>query len=136
LGSNPSSLLPYPIETIPSQVLVTTDSEDPEFVDAIKAKGWTMIPKETIDRLRREDGDWYPMLVENVALSLGKGFVGTEGSTSKLFSPSPKTVDSFGVAELTVRCFFLSQVSILNGRRVQEWHSGPKPIYVGWDSPY
>ena len=65
-------------------MLVTTDETSPAYLAEIDALGW-IVMNHTALGTREEYGVWYPSLVDNVVLSLGKGFVGTGGSTSEYF---------------------------------------------------
>ncbi|KAL7410456.1 hypothetical protein BDY24DRAFT_417997 [Mrakia frigida] len=70
------------------QVLFTTDEMDPKFLREITEKrGWKTVNEELSMRIRREWGDWeYPTLIDNVLLSRGKGFVGTQTSTMSIIN--------------------------------------------------
>lgn len=85
VAASPSGDHPFDLSTPPTQVVVTTDSDDPVFLEAIRKRGWKTVDREISERIRKERGDWYPMLIENVILSLGRGFVGTQGSTSRFY---------------------------------------------------
>ncbi|KAF5326229.1 hypothetical protein D9611_000410 [Ephemerocybe angulata] len=79
---------------VPS-VFITSDEKEPLFWDEISALGWRFInhtAEKTLDRY----GEWYPPLIDTVALSLGVGFVGTLDST----------------------------FSTLSARRVEDWNRG------------
>lgn len=79
-----TDIYPFDTSSPPKNVLITTDSIDPDILAAIHAKGWKIVPQELSDRLRREDGDWMPTLIDIVLLSFGRAFVGTAGSTCEL----------------------------------------------------
>ena len=63
-------------------VLVTTDETSPAYLAEIAALGWIVMDHAAL-RTSETYGVWYPSLVDNVVLSLGKGFVGTGSSTSE-----------------------------------------------------
>lgn len=71
------------------------DETDPKFWEEMTSYGWSYfdhIAERTVERY----GDWYPLLLDKVALSMGVGFIGTEPST----------------------------FSALNAMRVADWNNG------------
>jgi hypothetical protein len=74
---------------------VYSDETDPTFWKEITDLGWIYFDhtaERTVERL----GAWYPLLIDKVALSMGRGFVGTQSST----------------------------FSVLNAMRVEDWNNG------------
>jgi hypothetical protein len=71
------------------------DERDLNFWKEISSFGWAYF-NHTTERTTEVLGEWYPILIDKVALSFGLSFVGTAGST----------------------------FSILNGRRVEDWNNG------------
>jgi len=59
-------------------VIMTSDERDPEWWADVKKLGWKTPDHSTTEELH---GRWYPLLIDAVIQSGGKGFVGTEGST-------------------------------------------------------
>ncbi|EJT99488.1 hypothetical protein DACRYDRAFT_55580, partial [Dacryopinax primogenitus] len=65
-------------------VLLTSDETD--------ASWWASLPptygqiNHTLYRTEEKYGEWYPSVLDSVFLSLGSGFVGTEGSTMSLLA--------------------------------------------------
>lgn len=84
----PASSSSYPIQnSSPTKhVLVSTDSTDPDLLASVQAKGWKIVTKELSDRIRAQEGDWMPTLIDTVLMSLGRSFVGTADSMSKCCS--------------------------------------------------
>ncbi|KAF6754168.1 hypothetical protein DFP72DRAFT_1009754 [Ephemerocybe angulata] len=78
-----------------TRVIVASDESDPKFWEEVTSFGWNYLD-HTVERTMERYGEWYPVLIDKVALSIGIGFVGTEGST----------------------------FSILNARRVEDWNGG------------
>ncbi|KAL7409845.1 hypothetical protein BDY24DRAFT_436766 [Mrakia frigida] len=76
-------------------VVVTTDESDPEYLAEITALGWFLVDHHALNT-KHVHGIWYPSLIDNVVLSLGRGLVGTKSST----------------------------MSILASRRVEDWNGG------------
>ncbi|KAJ2914438.1 hypothetical protein MD484_g5967, partial [Candolleomyces efflorescens] len=76
-------------------VYVASDERDLSFWQEIESFGWTYL-NHTTERTTERLGEWYPLLIDKIALSLGVGFVGTSAST----------------------------FSILNARRVEDWNGG------------
>ncbi|KAB5589266.1 hypothetical protein CTheo_7283 [Ceratobasidium theobromae] len=68
-------------------VLVTSDEQDPGWWDQVAALGpeWRWIDHKT-ERTAEKYGDWFTLLLDAVFQSLGKGFVGTSGSTMSQFA--------------------------------------------------
>ncbi|TFK25220.1 hypothetical protein FA15DRAFT_703919 [Coprinopsis marcescibilis] len=63
-----------------SHVLVSSDETDPEFWKNMTAYGWNFIDHSK-EMTSVRFGDWYPPLIDQVALTFGAGFVGTDRST-------------------------------------------------------
>ncbi|KZO90789.1 hypothetical protein CALVIDRAFT_374962 [Calocera viscosa TUFC12733] len=68
-----------------SRVLVTSDERNPAWWSEVEGLGYTAINHTALDTEGRF-GEWYPSVLDSVFLSLGKGFVGTEGSTMSLLA--------------------------------------------------
>jgi len=71
------------------------DETDAAFWEEMHSFGWSRIDHEA-ERTEERYGKWYVMLIDNVALSMGVGFVGSGSST----------------------------FSLLNARRVEDWNDG------------
>jgi hypothetical protein len=98
VASGTSSLLNLisPVHALTvDDILLLTDEQDPTFWQEIESFGWTYL-NHTTERTTERLGEWYPLLIDKIALSLGVGFVGTSAST----------------------------FSILNARRVEDWNRG------------
>ncbi|KAF6754171.1 hypothetical protein DFP72DRAFT_899560 [Ephemerocybe angulata] len=78
-----------------TRVLVASDERDPEFWKEVSGYGWHYI-NHTVERTLERYGEWYPVLIDTTALSIGSGFVGTKSST----------------------------FSVLTARRVEDWNGG------------
>ncbi|RXW21216.1 hypothetical protein EST38_g4629 [Candolleomyces aberdarensis] len=76
-------------------VYVASDEQSPTFWQEIESFGWIYL-NHTTERTTERLGEWYPILIDKIALSFGVGFVGTAAST----------------------------FSILNARRVEDWNNG------------
>lgn len=59
-------------------VIMTSDEDDPAWWTEVEAQGWKA-PDHT--KTESEYGRWYPVLIDAVIQSNGKGFVGTVQST-------------------------------------------------------
>ncbi|KIO28492.1 hypothetical protein M407DRAFT_22382 [Tulasnella calospora MUT 4182] len=87
-----------------TEVLVTSDEQDPAWWAQIDERGWAHIDhkaEQTVEKL----GRWYPTFIDGMHQSMGIGFVGTEGST----------------------------MSLLALKRVMDWNGG-LGVMVGWGS--
>jgi hypothetical protein len=82
--------LPASISPDSLRVLVTTDETDPEFLSDIKENlRWSVVDHaelDTLNKFREEKGWgeqcwWTPPILDQLFLSLGKGFVGSWDST-------------------------------------------------------
>lgn len=82
-----------------------TDEADPKFYDEVRSYGWSFL-NHTSERTVERYGEWHPILIDKVTLSMGIGFVGTDSST----------------------------FSILNARRVEDWNNGVTMLlnYYTW----
>jgi hypothetical protein len=78
------------------------DEKDPTFWREVEAEGWKHID-HAAERTLDKYGEWYPMVVDAVAQSLGAGFVGSIDST----------------------------VSMVSAKRVEDWNHGVTRV-VGW----
>jgi len=76
-------------------VLVASDELDPAWWATVEEIGWHRIDWEA-EGTEEQYSEWYPIILDSVALSLGKGFVGTVRST----------------------------LSLLAAKRVQDWEDG------------
>lgn len=56
-------------------VIVTTDESDPSYLSALTAEGWLVVNHSALWSVEGW-GKWYPTVVDNAILSLGKGFLG------------------------------------------------------------
>ena len=79
------------------------DETDPAFWKQMTDYGWDYL-NHTAERTEERYGEWYPLLIDKVTLSLGSGFVGTVGST----------------------------FSALNAWRVEDWNGGLSHITAPW----
>lgn len=81
------------------------DESDSMFYDEVRSYGWTFL-NHTSERTAELYGEWHPILIDKVSLSMGIGFVGTDSST----------------------------FSILNARRVEDWNNGVTVLlnYYTW----
>ncbi|EJD41495.1 hypothetical protein AURDEDRAFT_115423 [Auricularia subglabra TFB-10046 SS5] len=86
-------------------VVMTSDESDPEWWKGVRAKGWTWVD-HTAEKTVEKYGKWYPVLIDAVIQSMGRGFVGTDRST----------------------------MSMVAARRVEDWEDGPY-AYVRWGRP-
>ncbi|KAF8575748.1 hypothetical protein K439DRAFT_1397924 [Ramaria rubella] len=77
------------------KVLVASDEEDPVWWQAVQDFGWYRIDW-VAERTEEMYSEWHPIVLDSVALSLGKGIVGTTRST----------------------------LSLLAAKRVQDWEGG------------
>ncbi|KAG8893832.1 hypothetical protein FRC01_013329 [Tulasnella sp. 417] len=66
-----------------SDVLVTSDEEDPAWWAEIDKLGWAHIDHKA-ERTVEKHSRWYPTFIDAMHQSMGIGFVGTEGSTMSL----------------------------------------------------
>ncbi|KZT55635.1 hypothetical protein CALCODRAFT_518640 [Calocera cornea HHB12733] len=66
-------------------VLVTSDEQSPAWWSEVHALGYTSMNHTELNT-EGKYGEWYPSVLDAVFLSLGKGFVGTEGSTMSLLA--------------------------------------------------
>lgn len=64
----------------PEHILVTSDERHPDWWAQVRALGWRRIDHEA-EHTAEKHGKWYPPILDAVAQSLGKGFVGTDRST-------------------------------------------------------
>ncbi|CAE6442897.1 unnamed protein product [Rhizoctonia solani] len=64
------------------EILVTSDERDSSWWEQVSALGpeWRWID-HTIEQTSEKYGKWFPLLLDTVFQSMGKGFVGTEHST-------------------------------------------------------
>ncbi len=86
-------------------VLVTSDEQDKEWWEEVRLLGWFAIDHDK-EETEKKYGKWYPVMIDVVAQSLGKGFVGTDRST----------------------------VSVVSAKRVTDWNNGVYR-YVRWGWP-
>lgn len=77
------------------KVLVTSDEEDEEWWKTVEEYGWHRI-NWVAERTEELYSEWYPIVLDSIALSLAKGFVGTASST----------------------------LSMLAARRIEDWEQG------------
>ncbi|KAF6765971.1 hypothetical protein DFP72DRAFT_797144 [Ephemerocybe angulata] len=84
-------------------VLVASNEDDPDFWKTIDSYGWKYF-NHTSSRTVETYGEWHPLLLDKVALSLGVGFVGTMPST----------------------------FSVYNARRVEDWNDGVTRLLNYW----
>jgi len=89
----------------PQHVVMLSDEEDPAWWESIREVGWYS-PDHVAEDTVNKYGRWYPVLIDAVMQSSGIGLIGMHGST----------------------------MSLLAGRRVQDWHNG---VYkdVKWGTP-
>jgi len=89
---------------VPRHVVMLSDEQDPIWWDSIRDAGWFTTSDVSEDAAKY--GRWYPLLVDAVIQSSAVGVIGTTGST----------------------------MSILAGRRVEDWQNG---VYkeVKWGKP-
>ncbi|KAH9961361.1 hypothetical protein BC827DRAFT_343531 [Russula dissimulans] len=80
---------------IPRHVIMLSDEEDSDWWDLIRMAGWYTTGGVAEDAIDKY-GRWYPLLIDAVIQSSGVGLIGTAGST----------------------------MSLLAGRRIQDWHNG------------
>ncbi|KAJ3528897.1 hypothetical protein NMY22_g9222 [Coprinellus aureogranulatus] len=87
-------------------VLVASDESDPTFWEEVRSFGWAYLDHNS-EATFEKYGEWYPLLIDKVALSMGLGFVGTLRST----------------------------FSVLNGDRVEDWNGGVTKLldHYAWD---
>ena len=90
---------------LPAHSLHFTDENDPRFYDELRSYGWSYL-NHTAEATFEKYGEWYPLLLDKVALSMGLGFVGTQHST----------------------------FSVLNAARVEDWNGGVTTMmdYFSW----
>ncbi|KAI9512517.1 hypothetical protein F5148DRAFT_1279638 [Russula earlei] len=81
---------------VPQHVIMLSDEEDPAWWDSIRMVGWYTIDHVGEDTVNKYGSKWYPVLIDAVIQSSGIGLIGMESST----------------------------MSLLAGRRVQDWHNG------------
>lgn len=88
-------------------VIVTSDERDSKWWDQVAALGndWSWIDHNT-EKTAERYGNWFPLLLDAMFQSMGKGFVGTLGST----------------------------MSDLARKRVEDWHDGESAM-VHWGAP-
>jgi hypothetical protein len=79
------------------------DETDPAFWKQMTDYGWDYL-NHTAERTEERYGEWYPLLIDKVSLSLGSGFVGTVSST----------------------------FSTLNAWRVEDWNGGLSHLAAPW----
>lgn len=79
------------------------DESDLSFWEEVRSYGWSYL-NHTAEATFEKYGEWYPLLLDKVALSMGLGFVGTQSST----------------------------FSILNGDRVEDWSRGVVKMLDYW----
>lgn len=87
------------------RVLVTSDERAESWWKEVNDLGWVGIDHEK-EQTEEKYGKWYPVMIDVVAQSFGKGFVGTDRST----------------------------VSIVSGHRVVAWNNGSYR-HVRWGYP-
>ena len=80
-----------------------SDETDPAFWHQISEYGWDYF-NHTAERTSEKYGEWYPVLIDKVTLSMGSGFVGTIAST----------------------------FSFLNRWRVEDWNEGLSYLVTPW----
>lgn len=86
------------------RVLVTSDERDTAWWDEVRELGWVGIDHDK-EETEAKYGKWYPVMIDVVAQSLGKGFVGTDRST----------------------------VSVVSAKRVADWNNGVyRHVRWGW----
>ncbi|KIO25773.1 hypothetical protein M407DRAFT_75322 [Tulasnella calospora MUT 4182] len=78
-----------------TEVLVSSDEDDPEFWKDVRDLGWKYVDHEAMETVNNH-GLWYPALLDIVIHSRAAGFVGTDRST----------------------------MSLVAARRVNDWHGG------------
>jgi len=88
-----------------TKVLMTSDERDKSWWDEVRAKGWSWVDHD-VEQTEKNYGKWYPVLIDAVIQSMGKGFIGTAGST----------------------------MSMVAARRVEDWNQGIS-VYVRWGEP-
>jgi len=91
---------------VPQHVVMLSDEQDPAWWDSIRMVGWYTIDHVAEDTVNKYGSKWYPVLVDAVIQSSGVGLIGMDGST----------------------------MSLLAGRRVQDWHNGVFKN-VKWGTP-
>ncbi|KAI0068090.1 hypothetical protein BV25DRAFT_1793181 [Artomyces pyxidatus] len=91
---------------VPEHVIMLSDERDPGFWDAVRTMGW-YTPDHTAEDTVANYGRWYPLLIDAVIQASGLGLVGTDRST----------------------------MSLLAGRRVQDWNGGVY-LNVKWGTPH
>lgn len=81
-----------------TRVLVSSNEKDPRFWKTLRERyNWSYLNHTALRTLEDHGGrQWYPLLVDKIALSMGLGFVGTSPST----------------------------FSVYNARRVEDWNRG------------
>jgi hypothetical protein len=89
----------------PQHVVMLSDEEESDWWDSIRAVGW-YAPDHVAEDTVNKYGKWYPVLIDAVIQSSGIGLIGMDGST----------------------------MSLLAGRRVQDWHNGVFKN-IKWGSP-
>ncbi|KAJ2914442.1 hypothetical protein MD484_g5969, partial [Candolleomyces efflorescens] len=109
-----------------SHVLVASDEESQEFWDEIQSYGWRYI-----DHLSEGTyelyGEWYPVLIDKIAQSLGVGFVGTKSSTFSLLSA--RRVEDWNGDNLRNDTYYVTAFSI--GGFSNELIGAMQLIYLG-----
>ncbi|KAG9050344.1 hypothetical protein FS837_005965 [Tulasnella sp. UAMH 9824] len=85
-----------------TEVLVSSDEDDPEFWKDVRALGWKYVDHDAMGTAYNH-GLWYPSLLDIVIHARAAGFVGTDRST----------------------------MSLVAARRVNDWHGGPSR-QVSW----
>jgi len=80
---------------VPQHVIMLSDESDPAWWDSIRMAGWYTVDHAAEDTVNKY-GRWYPVLIDAVIQSSGIGLIGMHSST----------------------------MSLLAGRRVQDWHNG------------
>ncbi|KAI0308147.1 hypothetical protein B0F90DRAFT_1680537 [Multifurca ochricompacta] len=91
---------------VPQHIIMLSDEEDPAWWDSIRMVGWYTIDHVAEDTVNKY-GRWYPVLIDAVIQSSGIGIIGMQQST----------------------------MSLLAGRRVQDWHNGVFKS-VKWGTPH
>jgi len=87
-----------------SRVLMTSDESDAAWWAEVKALNWSWVDHDA-EKTVEKYGKWYPVLIDAVIQSMGRGFVGTDRST----------------------------MSMVAQRRVEDWQDGPtREVKWGW----
>ncbi len=84
----------------PLPVVFATDSDDPEYIAALEARGWHYLDHSAF-RTAERFGGWYPSMLDLAVMSRAVGFVGTEKSTFSAITANRVISWQDGVARLT-----------------------------------